>query len=282
MKLPSQWKKALVVPIFNKGDKCCPGNYRPISLLPAISKVFERVVNNKLSDFLRSWLTSNQSGFKKSDGTVAQLVRMTQEWSNAVDEGQYVAAVFFDLKKAFDRVWHQGLFTKLRAGGIKGGAHEWPVNFLTDRVQVTVVKGTISTSARLFAGVPKGAILSPLLFSVYVNDIPFPRTTNLFADVTSSYIIDSVPSSLESKLQERTDLLSEWFFKWRLTVNPTKPAVMVFRSKKMQPVSIQITIDAHHVPQISDHRHLGVTFSETLSWTRHTDNIVHAASTKIG
>ena len=104
-KFPSQWKKALVVPIFKKGDKCCPGNYRPISLLPAISKVLERVVHNKLSDFLRSWLTSNQSGFKKSDGTVPQLVRMTQEWSNAVDEGQYVAAVFFDLKKAFDRVW---------------------------------------------------------------------------------------------------------------------------------------------------------------------------------
>ena len=281
-KFPSQWKKALVVPIFKKGDKCCPGNYRPISLLPAISKVLERVVHIKLSDFLRSWLRSNQSGFKKSDGTVPQLVRMTQEWSNAVDEGQYVAAVFFDLKKAFDRVWHQGLFTKLRAAGIKGAAHEWLVNFLTDRVQVTVVNGTLSTSARLFAVVPQGAILSPLLFSVYMNDIPFPRTTNLFADDTSSYIIDSVPSSLESKLQERTDLLSEWFFKWRLTLNPTKSAVMVFRSKKMQPVSIQITIDTHHVPQVSDHRHLGVTFSETLSWTRHTDNIVHAASTKIG
>ena len=207
---------------------------------------------------------------------------MTQEWSNAVDEGQYVAAVFFDVKKAFDRVSHQGLFTKLRAAGIKGAAHEWLVNFLTDCVQVTVVNGTISTSAGLFAGVPQGAILSPLLFSVYMNDIPFPRTTNLFADDTSSYIIDSVSSSLESKLQERTDLLSEWFFKWRLTVNPTKSAVMVFRSKKMQPVSIQITIDTHHVPQVSDNRHLGVTFSETLSWTRHTDNIVHAASTKIG
>ena len=163
-KFPSQWKKALVVPIFKKGDKCSPGNYRPMSLLPAISKVLERVVHNKLSDFLRLWLTSNQSGFRKSDGTVPQLIRMTQEWSNAVDEGQYVAAVIFHLKKAFDRIWHQGLFTKLRAAGIKGAAHEWLVTFLTDRVQVTVVNGTISTFARLFAGVPQGAILSPLLF----------------------------------------------------------------------------------------------------------------------
>ena len=281
-KFPSQWKKALVVPIFKKGDKCCPGNYRPISLLPAISKVLERVVHNKLSDFLRSWLTSNQSGFKTSDGTVPQLVRMTQEWSNAVDEGQYVAAVFFDLKKAFDRVWHQGLFTKLRAAGIKGAAHEWLVNFLTDRVQVTVVNGKISTSARLFAGVPQGAILSPLLFSVFMNDIPFPRTTNLFADDTSSYIIDSVPSLLESKLQERTNSLSIWFSKWHLTVNPTKSAVIVFRSRKMQAINIRITVDSHQVPQVSHHRHLGVTFSDTLGWTSHVDTIVRAASAKVG
>ena len=209
---------------------------------------------------------------------------MTQEWSNAVDDGQYVATVFFDLKKAFDRVWHQGLLAKLRAAGIKGAAHEWLVNFLTDRVQVTVVNGKISTSARFFAGVPQGAILSPLLFSVYMNDIPFPRTTNLFADDTSSYIIDSVPSLLESKLQERTNSLSIWFSKWHLTVNPTKSAVIRFHSRKMQAVNIRITVDSHQVPQVPHHRHLaiGVTFSDTLGWTSHVDTIVRAASAKVG
>ena len=174
---------------------------------------------------------------------------------------------------------------KLRLTRVKGAAHEWLVSFLTDRVQVTVVNGTISwsTCPRLFADVPPGTILSPLLFSVYMNDISFLRTINLFADDISSYISDSVPSSLESKLQERTDLLSECYFKWHLTVIPTKSAVdMVFRSKKMQPVSIQITIDTHRIPEVSDHRHVGVTFSEILCWTRHTDNIVHAASTKVG
>ena len=110
---PTQWKMALVVPIFKKGDKCNPSNYRPISLLPVLSKVLERVVHEKLSNFLRPWLIKNQSGFKKADGTVPQLVRLTQEWSNAVDDGRYVAAVFFDLKKAFDRVWHEGLLIKI-------------------------------------------------------------------------------------------------------------------------------------------------------------------------
>ena len=108
------------------------------------------------------------------------------------------------------------------------------------------------------------------------------RTTNLFADDTSSYIIDSVPSLLESKLQERTDSLSIWFAKWHLTVNPTKSAVMVFRSRKMQAVNICITVDSHQVPQVTHHRHLGVTFSDTLGWTSHVDTIVRAASAKVG
>ena len=111
---------ALSVPIFKKGDKCNPGSYRPISLLPVLSEILERVVH-ELSNFLRPWL-KNQSGFKKADGTVPQLVRLTQEWSNAVDDGRLVAAVFFDLKKAFDRVRHEGSIVKLRAARIEGAA----------------------------------------------------------------------------------------------------------------------------------------------------------------
>ena len=147
---------------------------------------------------------------------------------------------------------------------------------------MTAVNCTMSTSAKLFAGVSQGAISSPLLFSIYMNDIPFPKSTNLFADDTSSSVTDSVPSLSESKLQERTDSLSIWFAKWHLTVNPTKSAVIVFRSRKMQAVNICITVDSHQVPQVTHHRHLGVTFSDTLGWTSHVDTIVRAASAKVG
>ena len=115
-------------------------------------------------------LIKNRSGFKKADGTVPQLVRLTQEWSNAVDDGRYVAAVFFDLKKAFDRVWHEGLFVKLRATEIEGAALRWLVSFLADRHQMTMVNGTMSTSAKLFAGVPQGAILSPLAALLNIHE----------------------------------------------------------------------------------------------------------------
>ena len=117
---------------------------------------------------------------------------------------------------------------------------------------------------------------------VFFSSFSTQQSTNLFADDTSSFVTDSVPSLLESKLQERTDSLSIWFAKWHLTVNPTKSAVMVFRSRKMQAVNICITVDSHQVPQVSHHRHLGVTFSDTLGWTSHVDTIVRAASAKVG
>ena len=148
---------------------------------------------------------------------------------------------------------------------------------------MTVVNGTRSISAKLFAGVLQGEILSPLLFTKYMKDIPSPKSTNLFADDTSSFVTDSVPRMLELKLQERTNSLSICFANWYLTLNPTKSAVMVFRLRKMQAVIIRKTVDSNQVPQLSPHlTKLGVTFSDTLGWTRPVDTIVPAASAKVG
>lgn len=281
-RFPTAWKQALVIPIFKRGDKSSPGNYRPISLLPILSKVLERIVNNKLSRFLASWMAPNQSGFKRSDGTTSQLMRLTQEWSNAVDKGNYVGTIFFDLRKAFDRIWHQGLLAKLAAAGVKGSAHRWFASYLADRQQATVVDGTTSPFAALYAGVPQGAVLSPLLFSVYMNDIPFSGSTNLFADDTSSYVTESSPLELRRKLQDRTEALCTWFTKWLLTINPTKSVVMVFRSYKKPRISIQITVESSIIPQQRTHRHLGVIFNENLTWADHVTGVILNASAKLG
>ena len=125
---PTDWKLALVVPIFKKGAKDLPGNYRPISLLPILSKVLEKIVHKKIVRFLRPWLSPNQSGFKEADGTSLQLMRIVQEWSTAVDQGKYVGTVFFDLCKAFDRVWHRGLLvnSKLPVSAVKPTAGSGP------------------------------------------------------------------------------------------------------------------------------------------------------------
>ena len=168
---PTAWKEAMVIPIFKKGSHTDTGNYRPIALLPIISKVLERIVHDKLSSFLQTWLHDSQSGFKKGDGTVPQLLRLCQEWSRHVDNSAYVGILFFDLRKAFDRMWHDGLLSKLEAVGIRGSAFAWMKTFLTSRRQITTIEGCTCAPAEIGAGVPQGAILSPLLFSVYVNDI---------------------------------------------------------------------------------------------------------------
>ena len=280
---PSAWKQALIIPVFKKGSRSDPGNYRPIALLSVVSKVMERLVHEKLSRFLAPWLHDNQSGFRRRDGTEPQLVRLTQEWSAAVDKSNYVAAVFFDLRKAFDRVWHRGLLAKLSAAGIKGTALKWFSSFLSDRCQATLVDGKLSNFSALHAGVPQGAILSPLLFSVYMNDIPSPaHSTNLFADDTSSYVVCKTASVVSSRLQSQINVISEWFQTWLLSVNIGKSAVMVFRSHRMTPVQAQVAIDSVAIPQVTAHRHLGLVFNETLTWSDHVDFVISKASSRIG
>ena len=159
-RFPSDKKSALVIPVFKKGAQSDPGNYRPIALLPIISKVMERLVLDKLSLFLNPWLPPAQSGFKKKDGTVAQLTRLTQLWSEAIDNSDYAGVIFFDLSKAFDKVWHEGLLYKPRAAGICGPAYNWFMSFLADRCQATVVDGHQFPFLPLHAGVPQGDILS--------------------------------------------------------------------------------------------------------------------------
>ena len=159
----------MVIPISKNGSHRDPGNYRRIALLPIISKLLERIVHDKLSSFLQTWLNDSQSGFKKGDRTVPQLLRLCQEWSRHIDNSAYVGVLFFDLRKAFNRVWHDGLLSKLEVAGICGSAFAWMKTFLTSRRQITTVEGCTSApaAAEIGAGVPQGAILSPpLLFNL--------------------------------------------------------------------------------------------------------------------
>ena len=253
---PTAWKEAMVIPIFKKGSHTDPGNYRPIALLPIISKVLERIVHDKLSSFLQTWLHDSQSGFKKGDGTVPQLLRLCQEWSRHVNNSAYVGILFFDLRKAFDRVWHDGLLSKLEAAGIRGSAFAWMKSLLTSRRQITSVEGCRSAPAEINigAGVPQGAILSPLLFSVYVNDISsaIPASNiNLFADDTSAYVSSQAPSVLYSDLQTTADSLSSWFSRWHLSVHPAKTVCMVLLSMGMPPCQLNIKINGNHITQVT-------------------------------
>ena len=249
-----------------------------------MGKVCERVVFNQLYHFISPFLSDQQSGFRKKDGTSLQLVRLVQQWSEALDKSKYGGTVFFYLRKAFDRVWHKGLLVKLEAAGVQGSALSWFSSYLSNRRQRTRVADGVSSPSTLMAGVPQGAILSPLLFIIYVNDITQAKSAsvNLFADDTSSCVVDSCPNRLSTRLQTSIDSLASWFDKWLLSVNIQKSAVLVFRSVRQRPVSLTVSIHGQPIPQVSIHKHLGVTFNDTLSWEDHIHAVCSKASQRIG
>ncbi len=167
---------------------------------------------------------------------------------------------------------------------MRGLALRWFSSFLSGRRQATVVDDAISEFSLLYAGVPQGAILSPLLFSVYMNDIytSRPGKINLFADDTSIYVTAKTEDLLCCRLQTAVDVTNSWFQKWLLTVNSAKSAVLVFRSQKMSPVRTVIYVDGHVLPQVTTHKHLGLVLGQFLTWTDHTDYIVNKVYQRLG
>ena len=172
-KFPEEWKKANVVPVFKKGDKQCVKNYCPVSLLPICSKIFERIIYNNTYNYLidNNLISQNQSGFKRGDSCINQLISITHDILNSLDEGLEVRGVFLDISKAFDKVWHDGLIYKLQQNGISGELLNILIDFLKNRKQGVVLNGQSSNWVDIKAGEPQGSIMGPLLFLIYINDI---------------------------------------------------------------------------------------------------------------
>lgn len=198
-KVPSQWKLAHVCAVYKKGDPQDISNYRPISLLSTLSKVMEKIIHKHVFNFFldNNTITSLQSGFVAKDSTVNQLTSIYHTFCQALDEGKEVRAVFCDISKAFDWVWHKGLIHKLSLTGISGNLLEWFKDYLSDRHQRVVLSGSTSNLLNINAGVPQGSILGPLLFIVYINDIvlDIQSIIRLFADDTSLYLIVENPTT---------------------------------------------------------------------------------------
>ena len=170
---PSAWKKSNIVPIFKKGEKTSVSNYRPISLLSCTSKIIERVVFNELYDYCvkNNLLSEKNSGFKKNDGTINQLINLTNKIYQGLDDENEVAMIFLDLSKAYDRICHKHLLYKLQKIGVRGSLLNWFESYLYGRSQRVVYGGKTSEFLDIWGSVPQGSILSSLLFLIYRNDI---------------------------------------------------------------------------------------------------------------
>ena len=221
-------------------------------------------------NFLRanSVLTNLQSGFIPADSTVNQLVDIYNTFCKALDEGKEVRAIFCDVSKAFDRVWHKGLLFKLKSVGITDSLLDWFEDCLSNTKQRVVLPGATSRWTNIKTGVPQGSILGPLLFLGYINDIVDEINSNirLFADDTSLYII--VENPIEAAIQLNADLekVHQWASKWLVTFNPTKTESLLFTRKHNRSYRPPVTMNNNVITEVTYHKHLALTFSSDCTW----------------
>ena len=275
---PDKWKKANVTPIHKKGSKQLAKNYRPISLLPICSKLFERIIFKYLYSFLISndLITKNQSGFRPGDSTINQLLDLTNDIHKSFDHKNSleVRAVFLDISKAFDKVWHEGLIFKLKQNGISGNVLSLLQNYLSGRKQRVILNGSSSPDSNICSGVPQGSVLGPLLFLIYINDleVDIKSKVKFFADDTMLFSIVNDPLQSASDLNHDLELINKWAYQWKMAFNPepSKQAIEVlFSHKTNSVVHPPLFFNGSLVSKSDTHKHLGILFDSKLSFSYH-------------
>ena len=222
--LPEDWKTVCVTPIFKKGQKTKVGNYRPVSLTCIPCKVMETLIKNKILEHVEEHaaLSGNQHGFMKCKSCLTNLSETLEEVTASFDQGFAVDVIFLDYAKAFDYVPHKRLINKLQAYGCTGKVSRWVQDFLMGRTQVVSVRKATSSKAEVLRGVPQDSVLGPLLFILYINDLPnhVNSSIQMFADDTKIFTKIDKPEDA-TKLQHDIDELQKWSMKWIL-FNVTK------------------------------------------------------------
>jgi len=275
--VPTQMKVAKVVPIFKSGDKKLLNNYRPISLLPAFSKLLEKIMCAQLTNFLdqNNIFYKHQYGFRKHHSTIHPIIHLLNHIyeSNNVTPSQLTLSIFLDLSKAFDTISHTILLSKLYHYGIRGTVYNWFKSYLTDREQYVQINDTQSSLSNCNFGVPQGSILGPILFTIYVNDLANATKENIlsFADDTTLYLSDSNIETLYRRGNDEINKLFIWLCANRLSLNITKTQYLIIRPKHKsltQPLP-NITINNIKIAHMESVKFLGVHVDEYLSWKPH-------------
>jgi hypothetical protein len=274
---PDCLKVASVTPLHKGGDKNNPNNYIPISLLSTISKIIERHISNELNNYLNetSVLNEHQSGFRQYHSCQTALLRLVDSWLHAMDEGCVIGTVYVDFKKAFDLVDHNILLYKLKLYHFSEMAYKFFASYLSNRSQLVKANGVTSDTCHVISGVPQGSILGPLLFLLYVNDLPLQlqSDSDMYADDVTIHRKGQNIVTIQHQLQKDLDCANEWCKTNNMAINPNKTTCMTLGShpKIKNLPDLALFVDNVKIIQVETQKLLGIHIDSHLNWKTHVD-----------
>lgn len=282
--VPDDWRIGKVIPVHKSSNKSSPLNYRPISLTSVPSKILEHIIHKNLSIHLDSisFFNKAQHGFRRNFSCETQLLCLTHDLFSNLDSGFPTDAVFLDFAKAFDKVPHNQLLLKLSSLNLDTNVLSWIKSFLSQRNQFVYANDSSSALAPVTSGVPQGTVLGPLLFLIYINDLPLQVSLSmcLFADDCVVYRKIASPSD-SAALQSDLDSINEWCSNSQMSLNVNKCKHMRFTRSSFQ-TSSPLTLNTVPLQQTDTYKYIGVLLTKNLSWDSHINTVVSAANRSLG
>ena len=290
--LPTDWKKSIVIPILKKGKKPSdPTSYRPIALTSCAGKIMEKIILDRLVYYCNknNIIPKNQTGFRKNKSATDHLVKLSTNIKHQFAKRKSILATFFDVKKAYDRVWHSRLLMKLKNVGLSGNIYNYIKDFLSSRQMIARVGNVYSKSKQTNLGIPQGSIISPLLFNILVHDLPTamgPKITILqYADDIAMYM--KVPLKRQSSLydikyfqkiyQIEVDRLTNYMKTNGLELSQEKTNMILFNNGITPKKLPCIHIDGKEISYVTQVKFLGVIFTQKLNWKSHIEHLLQKA-----
>lgn len=282
--LPSDWLKGCVTAIFKKGDKSLPENYRPISITSIICRIMESLIRDYLVEHMtqNNLFSAYQHGFVPSKNCFTNLIECMEKWSEILESGDSVDIIYTDFAKAFDSVPHQRLLRKMKNNGITGKTLDWIKAFLSNRKQCVKIEDEHSSWVHVKSGIPQGSVLGPILFVIFINDMPnvVDCMIQLFADDAKLFTNVNIRDEMSGKsLQNDINSLSAWSEKWQLPFNISKcKALHIGNCNPCRRYKMKGRLLEH----INDQKDLGVIVDSELKFHKQTAAVVKKANSSLG
>ena len=280
--VPQDWRDANVTPLFKKGSRNQPENYRPISLTSIIGKILESIIKDNLVKHLESYnlIRDSQHGFRKGRSCLTNLLDFMEVVTQYLDANQPVDLVYLDFAKAFDKVPFERLFRKLESHGVGGQALQWIKQWLSNRRQRVTINNMFSQWGEVTSGVPQGSVLGPVLFLVYINDIDLGLLSKLSKFADDSKLCKNVQNDNDREaLQQDLDKLDQWSQKWQMQFNADKCSVIHLGHKNRQ---YNYKLGNHELKKSVKERDLGVIVESSMKWSEQCNAAVKSANSTLG